>query len=205
MTVLQFDIPTWVLDWSGSLMVVVSLVFLFQKRTGYWHWSNASLVPYFALFVSLREYMLAGLQASYLVFGIHGLMLWKLEHCREETGRRFNEDAWYNAGWIISLTIFAYTIAITDFVDRWAWLQFTIVSLSLLANWATSRKRVWSWPVWLVVNALQAVYFHHLELQGQFLLQFVLFSMSVWGWYVWRRDATQRTMTDVDPDVDTYV
>src|SRR5688572_20997510 len=77
MTVLQFDIPTWVLDWSGSLMVVVSLVFLFQKRTGYWHWSNASLVPYFALFVSLREYMLAGLQASYLVFGIHGLMLWK--------------------------------------------------------------------------------------------------------------------------------
>jgi nicotinamide mononucleotide transporter len=181
------EVPIRVLDWSGSLMVAVSLVYLIDKRMAYWHWSNASLIPYFALFVSGRQYMLAGLQLSYLVFGVHGLWLWTLERRRDHQGGRFNEQAWYAAGWILSLAIFAYTAAITDFVDGWAWLQFVIVTLSLAANWATSRKWTWSWPVWLVVNALQAVYFRHLELQGQFLLQFVLFAMSVWGWRTWLR------------------
>ena len=111
MSFFGLDVPTWVLDWSGSLMVVVSLVYLFRKRNGYWHWSNASLLPYFALFVSGHELMLAGLQASYLVFGVHGLALWKLEHRRDHRGGRFNERAWYNAGRILSLAIFGYTIA----------------------------------------------------------------------------------------------
>jgi nicotinamide mononucleotide transporter len=194
MSVFGSHVPTWVLDWSGSLMVVVSLVYLFNKRTAYWHWSNASLVPYFALFISGHELMLAGLQASYLVFGVHGLMLWRLEHRRDRLGGRFNEQVWYNAGWILSLAIFGYTVIVTRFVDAWAWLEFVIVSLSLIANWATARKWIWSWPVWLSVNVLQALYFQHLGLWGQFLLQFVLFAMSIWGWKLWERDAQSKRM-----------
>lgn len=192
MNLFGIDVPTWVLDWSGSVLVVISLVYLFRKRLGYWHYSNASLVPYFALFLSGHQYMLAGLQVSYLVFGIHGLLLWQLEHRRDHGGAMFNERAWYHAGWILSLAIFGYTIRITDFIDGWAWLQFTIVSVSLLANWATARKWTWSWPVWLAVNVMQAVYFWHLALSGQFLLQFVLFAMSLRGWVLWRRDDRQR-------------
>ncbi|MEO8693964.1 MAG: nicotinamide mononucleotide transporter family protein [Acidimicrobiales bacterium] len=192
MNLFGLDIPTWVLDWSGSVLVVSSLVYLFGKQIGYWHFSNASLLPYFALFVSGRQFMLAGLQASYLVFGIHGLLLWRLEHRRDTGGDRFNERVWYQLGWILSLGIFAYTIAITDFVDQWAWIQFIIVSLSLLANWATTRKWTWSWPVWLVVNVLQAVFFRHVALWGQFVLQFVLFAMSIRGWVLWQRDDRRR-------------
>ncbi len=188
MNVFGTTVPTWVLDWSGSVLVALSLLFLVRKRIGYWHFSNASLVPYFALFLSGRQFMLAGLQASYLVFGVHGLLLWRLERRRDTGGVRFDERRWYHAGWILSLAIFGYTVAVSDFVDRWAWFQFTIVSLSLLANWATTRKWTWSWPVWLVVNVLQAVYFRHLDLRGQFLLQFVLFGLSVRGWVLWRRD-----------------
>jgi nicotinamide mononucleotide transporter len=184
------NVPIWVLDWTGSALVVISLVYLFGKRTTYWHWSNASLIPYFALFVSGKQYMLAGLQASYQIFGVHGLLLWRLEHGRDAVGRPFNERAWYNAGWILSLGIFGYTIAITDFVDRWAWTQFVIVSTSLVANWATTRKWAWSWPVWISVNVMQAVYFWHLRLFGQFALQFVLIAMSLYGWNRWRSDTT---------------
>jgi nicotinamide mononucleotide transporter len=135
--------------------------------------------------------MLAGLQLSYLIFGLHGLRLWQLEKRRDTLGRPFDERLWYPLGWIGSLLIFVYTIAATTFVDRWAWLQFTIVSLALLANWATTRKWTWSWPLWLMVNSLQAVYFHHYELWGQFALQFVLFAMSVYGWRRWRVDARE--------------
>lgn len=191
MNLFGFEIPTAVLDWTGSSLVVVSLVYLYGKRRAYWHWSNASLLPYFALFLTGRQYMLAGLQLSYLIFGIHGLMLWYREHRRDEGGPTFNERAWYNAGWILSLAIFGYTVAITKFTDRWAWLQFVVVSTSLLANWATTRKWSWSWPVWMTVNVMQAALFKHLNLNGQFFLQFALFAMSAYGWSVWRRAERQ--------------
>lgn len=196
MELLGIDIPQWVLDWTGSTFVVISLVCLFEKRTAYWYWSNASLLPYFALFVSSDQLMLAGLQASYLIFGLHGLRLWQLERRRDTLGRPFDERLWYPLGWIGSLAIFAYTAAVTDFIDGWAWWQFTIVSLSLLANWATTRKWIWSWPVWLIVNSLQAVYFHHFELWAQFGLQFVLFAMSINGWRMWRREARTPEVVD---------
>ena len=192
MTLLGVELPLWVLDWTGSVLVVASLVLLFRKRMGYWHLSNASLLPYFALFLSGRQYMLAGLQATYLVFGVHGLLLWRLEHRRDQNGIGFDERRWYRAGWVLALAIFLYTVLVTDFADGWAWLQFTIVSLSMLANWATTRKWTWSWPVWLSVNTMQAVYFAHLRLWAQFLLQFVLFAMSVHGWAVWHRDDRRR-------------
>ena len=192
MNVFGLDVPIWFLDWTGSAMVVVSLVYLFGKRITYWHWSNASLVPYFLLFVNGREFMLAGLQASYLIFGIHGLLLWRLEHRRDRGGHGFHEGLWYQIGWVLSLMIFAYTVIVTDFVDGWTNMQFTIVSLSLLANWATTRKWTWSWPVWLSVNVLQAVFFWHLGLRGQFALQFVLFAMSVYGWRVWKHAKAAR-------------
>jgi nicotinamide mononucleotide transporter len=180
-------VPIWVLDWTGSGMVVVSLLYLFEKRLGYWYWSNGSLVPYFLLFMAGHQLMLAGLQLTYLIFGVYGLWLWKLELVDDADQADFNARAWYRAGWILSLAIFVFTIGVTDFDGPWAWLEFVVVSLSLLANWATTRKWTWSWPVWLTVNALQAVYFCHFGLWGQFSLQFVLFAMSVYGWRAWVR------------------
>ena len=88
MSLFGVDVPLWVLDWTGSILVVVSLVYLFGKRTAYWHWSNASLLPYFLLFVSGGQLMLAGLQVSYLVFGVHGLLLWRLERRQRRTVAR---------------------------------------------------------------------------------------------------------------------
>ena len=52
MNQLLSSLPSWVLDFSGALAVTVSLFFLFAKRHAYWHWSNASLLPYFLLFLS---------------------------------------------------------------------------------------------------------------------------------------------------------
>ncbi|NQD35985.1 nicotinamide mononucleotide transporter [Permianibacter sp. IMCC34836] len=181
-------VPAWVFDWTGSILVGVSLLYLIPKKLAYWHFSNASLLPYFILFLAGEQFMLAGLQLAYLIFGIHGYWLWHLEQRRDQQQHPFNELFWYNLGWVLTLLIFAYTAYITGFSNTWAWLQFAIVSLSLLANWATTRKWVWSWYVWLPVNLLQSVYFWHYEYLALFLLQFVLFSLSLRGLVVWRRE-----------------
>jgi nicotinamide mononucleotide transporter len=181
-----WTVPLWVYDWSGSILVVISLVPLFHKRRSYWWWSNASLVPYGVLFYETGQWMLLGLQFSYLLFGFHGLYLWYLENRRDQTGQAFAEVRWYAATWVISIGIFVYTVAVTNFAYRWNWVQFAAVSAALVANFATTRKWSWSWPVWILVNAIQSVYFAHLGLWAQFGVQFVLAAMSIYGWRTWR-------------------
>jgi nicotinamide mononucleotide transporter len=187
----QMPLQTW-LDVTGSALVVVSLVFLIDKKPAYWHFSNLSLAPYFALFVLTEQYMLAGLQVSYLIFGLHGMWLWRLERLREAERMPFNERFWYNIGWVLTLLIFGFTVALSDFSNEWNLLQFVATSLALVANWATTRRWLWSWYVWLAVNALQAVLFFHLEFWAQFALQWVLAAMSMAGLLRWRQMRGER-------------
>jgi len=187
MNQLLSSLPTWVLDLSGGLTVLVSLCFLFAKRRAYWHWSNASLLPYFLLFASGNLWMLAGLQVCYLMFGIHGLYLWSLEERRDRGELNFNEPAWYGVTWAASLLIFGVTVSITDFSAPWNRVQFAVVVLQLVANFATTRRWAWSWPVWILSNAVGAVYYFHASYWALFTLQFVLAAMSVYGWRVWRQ------------------
>lgn len=188
MNLFGVNLPPLVLDLAGGLCVLVSLYYLWSKSSTYWHWSNLSLLPYFLLFLSGGQWMLAGLQVTYLLFGVHGLYLWHLERRRARGEIRFNEPLWYGVTWAASLGIFAYTVAVTDFTVGWNWVQFTAVTLALVANFGTTRQWAWSWPVWIVVNAVQAVYFWQTGYWVLFALQFVLAGMSVVGWRAWRRD-----------------
>lgn len=181
-------IPAWMFDWAGSVLVLISLLYLIKKDTKYWYYSNLSLLPYFILFTFNEQFMLAGLQIAYLIFGMHGFWLWHLEKQKHENQRPFNEMFWYNLGWVLTLLIFTYSVTVTQFRDQWSWLQFIIVSLSLIANWATTRKWLWSWYIWLPVNSLQAIYFWHFGYWGLFTLQFALFTLSIRGLLVWRRE-----------------
>ena len=187
------SIPQWVWDYSGAFAVVVSLVYLFRKQLAYWHWSNASLVPLFILFMLQGAWQFAGLQVTYLIFGIHGLYLWFLEHRRDRGEISFNEPLWYAVTWVASLAIFAYTVWVTDFSNPWNWVQFVAVALALVANFGTTRKWAWSWPVWILSNAVNAAYFFNAGIWGQFGLQFVLAGMSVYGWLEWRKQDRQQS------------
>jgi len=189
------SIPSWVLDVAGALAVVVSLYFLFAKRRAYWHWSNASLLPYFLLFVSGKLWMLAGLQVCYLLFGLHGLYLWHLEERRDRGELKFNEPLWYGVTWAASGLIFVFTVLVTDFSVPWNWVQFGLVVIALVANFATTRRWAWSWPVWIVSNLVGALYYGRSHYWALFALQFLLAAMSVYGWRVWQKEERHRGAT----------
>jgi nicotinamide mononucleotide transporter len=188
MNIFGLAIPQWFWDYSGSVVVVISLFYLFKKQIAYWHWSNASLVPLFILFAVQGAWLFAGLQVSYLIFGIHGLYLWFLEHRRDRGEIKFNEPAWYAVTWVVSLLIFGYSVYVTDFSDRWNWVQFFTVALSLVANFGTTRKWTWSWAVWIISNLVNIAYFWHTKTWGQFGLQFILIALSIKGWMDWAND-----------------
>ena len=192
-SLLDLTFSQWWLDYSSSVVVILSLWYLFSKHAFYWYLSILATFLYFVFytFSSNPAYLFAGLQVGYLIFALHGMVLWRLEHRRDTQRHPFNEPLWYNLGWGLTLLIFGYatyaTASSNGFADVWGYLQFTITALALIANWGTTRKWAWSWGLWILVNALYAVYFAHYAYWGQFVLQFILGGMSVWGWIEWIR------------------
>lgn len=199
----NLDFPQWGLDYAVSLVVIISLVYLFKKRGEYWHYSNLSTFLYFVFYLVQAPvaYMFAGLQVGYLIFGIHGMYLWMLERGRDFKGTRFNEPFWYNLGWVLTLIIFGYATYATfqskGFADIWGYLQFAITATALVANWGTTRKWSWSWYLWIAVNAMYAVYFYHFGVWGQFGLQFILAAMSLEGLRQWKLEEHKAVASSV--------
>lgn len=183
MSELLSSIPSWVYDWTGGIIFMISLYYFFNKEPKAWHWSNATLMPYFLLFIATEMWMLAGLQVIYLLFGGHGWFLWKLQ----QWGNTW-ASAWEKLAVPFGMVIFFYTVYITQFTDAWAWLQFAIVSLSIVGSVLLVLKRSSSWLIYIVANVLGLVYYPHAGLWALTLVQIGAMVMSVIGYRMWRED-----------------
>jgi nicotinamide mononucleotide transporter len=178
-------IPEWLFGWTGNILTLICVFFYWKKMYTAWVLSMASLVPYFALFVSSEMWSLAGLQAIFMAYGLHGLLLWYFEN---------NEHKW--ATWWrhlttpLSVAIFAYTVFLNWGVidDPWVMVQMVITVFSVAAAWGQARRYAWNWLVWLPANFLGFFYYANAGFWGLMLLQIPLFLLSVQGYYEWKRD-----------------
>jgi len=176
------QIPSWVLDFTGTLLTMIGLYFyVFNNKTA-WHWSNLGLVPYTLLFASLGLWPLFFLYVCFILFGLHGYVLWFLQ-----------DKLSPHVGWWQFLTTPIAAILMvgayltTTFTDFWAAMQFTIVAFSIVASWALARRFAWSWIVWLPANVLGLVYYYHENLWFLMVAQIPLFAFSVYGYWEWTR------------------
>ena len=183
------SIPMWVYDWTGGIFFMISLWFFFYKLPKAWHWSNASLLPYFLLFVATEMYMLAGLQVIYLLFGGHGWVLWKLQQIGSSWAK-----AWEKLAIPFGGIVFIYTVYITEFVDAWAWLQFTIVSISIVGSVLLVLKYKEAWLVYIGANILGLVYYPHNGLWALTIVQIGAIVMSVAGYWLWKKQDEFQTV-----------
>ena len=178
------EVDRFLADWGGSLFAAASIVFLFKKSPWYWYASLGSNALWFYLFVETSAAMVAGLQVSYAIFAVYGLLRWRRVPDGSAATPLFD-----HVGTAIATAILALTVVVTTF-DAWpSYLEFAAVALSILANWLTARKVIWCWPVWMATNVLFAVLFFHEALWGLFTMQFVFFALSIVGLAMWVRDA----------------
>ncbi|HEY9104273.1 nicotinamide mononucleotide transporter family protein [Chitinimonas sp.] len=67
------------------------------------------------------------------------------------------------------------------------WLDSAVFVFGVLAQWLQARRKLWNWPVWIVLDLLAAgIYFYKaLSLTG--LLYLLLAALAAYGWWDWRR------------------
>lgn len=74
---------------------------------------------------------------------------------------------------------------------RWGgpvtWVELIGDASTLIAVICVARQVIWNWPLSLMATACLAVFFVHIDLPANACLQGILFLLSVWGWFQWRR------------------
>ena len=178
------EVDTLLADWGGSALAAVSIVCLFRKSMGYWYASLGANALWFYLFLESSALMVAGLQVSYALFAVYGIVRWRRERTTGELPRAYD-----HAGTALALGIFALSVAASSFGDWPSYVEFAAVALSIFANWLTAMQVIWCWPVWMSTNVLFAALFFEHELWGLFTMQFLFFALSVIGWREWQREA----------------
>ena len=78
-------------------------------------------------------------------------------------------------------------------------LEIIAVILSALAVWLTARRHLWCWPVGLVSVLLYARIFLVAKLYSDLLLQLIFAVMQLYGWWQWKRGASDQDGQHIQP------
>ena len=78
-------------------------------------------------------------------------------------------------------------------------LEISAVILSALAVWLTARRHLWCWPVGLVSVLLYARIFLVAKLYSDLLLQLIFAVMQLYGWWQWKRGASDQDGQHIQP------
>jgi nicotinamide mononucleotide transporter len=78
-------------------------------------------------------------------------------------------------------------------------LEISAVMLSALAVWLTARRHLWCWPVGLVSVLLYARIFLVAKLYSDLLLQLIFAVMQLYGWWQWKRGASDQDGQHIQP------
>jgi nicotinamide mononucleotide transporter len=65
---------------------------------------------------------------------------------------------------------------------------------SLLGIWLATRSHVLTWPLQLLASLLYVWLFFDAHLFGESLLQFVYAALALYGWWVWKKNATDTSL-----------
>jgi nicotinamide mononucleotide transporter len=176
-------------------LALAYVVLSIRQRPAAWPMMIGSSALYGLLFYASRLYGQATLQVAFIALAAWGWWQWTRGRKDERPlrvtalssrARLILLAACAGATLLAALGLARLTDAAAPALDA-----FTTLG-SLLAQALTARKYTEAWIGWLVINATSVVLFLHERLLLTALLYGVLASLSIWGWWAWRRSERVR-------------
>jgi nicotinamide mononucleotide transporter len=158
-----------------------------------------SVTLYAVVFYQARLYADMGLQAIYFALAVYGWWAWL--HGGEDHGElRVSLASWPArigflllgtvCGFLLGLTLHRFTDASLPFMDS------TLTSFSIIAQWMQTRKLLEAWLLWLAVDVFYVGMFLY---KGLFLtagLYAVFLYLALLGLVSWRRSMFESQAAD---------
>jgi nicotinamide mononucleotide transporter len=182
-------------SWLEAIAFVLALAMVFcsaHEKAVTWPLAIVSSALYVWLFYVSKLYGETIVNVFFVLSGLWGWMQWLFGH-REKSieplsveklsgrGLGITLAAWKGSWILLALFLWRYTDSDVPWADAF------VTSGSFIGTVLLARKYIENWPVWIVVNAASVALFLYKSLWLTALLYAILFTMSFWGWHLWRR------------------
>lgn len=190
------------LEWIAAIAGVVS-VYL-SARENIWSWPTGivNVGLYIIVFRRAGLYSDTGLQVVYLVLSIYGWYEWLYG------GKNRTELAVSRAtrrDWLVSVPLgFLFWIALGTYTARLQGVALPyadsgLTTLSLIAQWMMTRKRLENWVLWIVADILYVPMYLYKRLPVTAALYFVFLALAAMGLQSWWRSYKQQPTAEPLP------
>jgi nicotinamide mononucleotide transporter len=180
---------TWI-ELAGFLTGILYVVLVIRQRVLAWPVGLINAAAYLVVFSRAGLYSDAGLQVVYLGLSAYGWYHW-LHGGRGGTTLRVTRisprEAALVAGAAAALWVVLGTVTSRIPGAAIPWIDAVPVSLSLAAQWMTTRKHLENWVVWIVANTIYVAMFAWRGLTLTAVLYTVFLALAFRGLVQWRR------------------
>lgn len=187
-----------------AVVVTAAAVYLTARQI-IWCWPVAmvSVTLYAVVFFRAKLYADMGLQAVYLALAVYGWWAWL--HGGEDHGElRVSLASWPTrlgllalgaaSGLLLGFALHRFTDASLPFMDS------TLTSFSIVAQWMQTRKLLEAWLLWLAVDVFYVGMFVYKGLLLTAGLYGVFLWLAVLGFVAWRRSMREDRVADAPPE-----
>ena len=178
------------LEAAAVVLVLLSVIFQIYENILGWPATIAGAALYMVLFFQERLYADMCLQVVYITLGIYGWYEW-LHGGEAKTERRVSNASF--ATQAVAYAIGAATAVALGFTFKYntnaalPFLDSTLTSFSLVAQWMLTRKYLENWIVWIAVDVVYVGMFIFKHLYMTAGLYAVFIALCARGFFEWKK------------------
>lgn len=202
-TILDYPM-SWV-EFIGTILYLLSVILIAQRRILTWPIGIASSIFYVILFYQIQLYADSIEQIYYIGASIYGWWFWNKQLSNGENDAA-KVPVFYSPKKMLGITV-ALTLILSVIVGlfisqahiilpaifplpaAFPYLDALTTVMSFVAMWLMARKRVESWVYWIIVDVICIGLYFAQNVRFLSLLYVILLVMAVNGFIRWHREA----------------
>lgn len=179
-----------VLEITANILNVLGVYLAARNKIATWPVGILGCILYGVMFVEVKLYADVTLQIFYIVTAVYGWFLWKRggEEASElpVTNVRLKQLALYSV--IGIATTLAYGKLLSATTDAsYPFIDSLVMSFSVVAQLLMMRRKIESWPLWIMVNAISIALFISKGLYLTALVYGIFSANAVLGYFQWKK------------------
>lgn len=179
---------TW-LEIAANAVITVSILLAARNSVHTWWTGVVGCCLFGVLFWQVQLYAEVLLQVFFVATSLYGWWHWTHGLAGHAVPvRRIAMRALLGLGIAAALATLTYGVLLHRFTDAYApFADSAVLAFSVLAQLLLMRRRIETWPVWLVVNTIAVPLYASRGLELTAIL-YTAYWLNAWrGWWLWRR------------------
>jgi nicotinamide mononucleotide transporter len=183
------------LEIAANIMTAVCIFLAGRNNIHTWWTGIVACVLFGVLFFNVQLYADSMLQVFFLVTGVIGWMNWKSDKDKNSKPIIKTTDKLIPYfGLAIGVTSI-YGLILHTYTDAYApWIDSTVLTFSVVAQFLLMRRNIYTWPVWLFVNTLSVPLFWTRELYLTSILYGFFWVNAIVAYFQWNKIQHQETV-----------